>query len=257
MSFILNSRNWATALIFCGASFLSTSDFSQAAEITQPTGVVELFTSQGCHSCPPADRVLHSLADDGETLALAWHVDYWDYLGWKDTFGSANSTKRQQAYARSHGKRSVYTPQAIINGHTDIVGSKGKLVEEKLQEYSGTSNGLSVPINASISDGMLKIRIDAAPAAKDATLWMVYYDNVREVEISRGENRGKKLKYANIVRDMEMIGMVHEQTLQTEFALKDVGRRGHESCALILQKTKKDGSPGAIIGAAFIRDVSS
>lgn len=219
--------------------------------------MVELFTSQGCHSCPPADRVLHTLAEDGETLALAWHVDYWDYLGWKDTFGSAKSTKRQQAYARSFGSRSVYTPQAVINGHTDVVGSKGKIVEDKLQQYSGTSKGLTVPIDASISDGMLKIRIDAAPAAKDATLWMVYYDNMREVQIERGENRGKKLKYANIVRNIEMIGMVHEQTLQTEFALKDMGRRGHESCALILQKSNKDGSPGPIIGAAFIKDMSS
>lgn len=234
-----------------------TADQSRAAEITQPTGVVELFTSQGCSSCPPADRVLQTLSKNRETLALSWHVDYWDYLGWKDTFASPIATKRQQDYARSLAKRGVYTPQAIINGHTDIVGSHGSSVKEALAKFAGTPKGMVIPIDASISNGMLKIRIDAIPASRDATLWMVYFDNSREVKVERGENAGKNIVYTNIVYDIEMIGKVHDQTLQTEFALKEMAHRGNDSCALILQRTTTDGTPGPIIGAAYIKDVNS
>jgi hypothetical protein len=233
------------------------ADQSRAAEITQPTGVVELFTSQGCSSCPPADRVLQTLSKDPETLALSWHVDYWDYLGWKDTLANPVATKRQQGYAHSLAKRSVYTPQAIINGHTDIVGSHGSSVEEALARFAGTPKGITVPIDATISAGMLKIRVDAIPASSDATLWMVYFDNNREVQVERGENAGKNIVYTNIVHDIEMIGKVHDQVLQTEFALKEMGHRGYDSCALILQKTTTDGTPGPIIGAAYIKDVRS
>jgi hypothetical protein len=228
---------------------------SLSTEITNPRGVVELFTSQGCSSCPPADRVLADLVERDDMLALAWHVDYWDYLGWKDTFARPANTERQKAYARSLGKRSVYTPQAVINGRVDVVGSHGGAVVEAIDEFAGTENGLSVPIEASISGGTIKIRIDNSPLARGAKLWMVYFDKQRVVDVKRGENGGHKLKYSNIVRNMEMIGMVKDQALQTEFALDDIMRRGHDGCALILQKTTDNGDPGPIIGAAFLRDL--
>jgi hypothetical protein len=241
----------AGALIVLAAPFDAEA---QAPKVFHPDGVVELFTSQGCSSCPPADRVLAELAGRDDTLALAWHVDYWDYLGWKDIFANPQHTKRQKGYARSLAKPSVYTPQAIINGRLDVVGSRGKLVAQALDEMAGTQNGLTVQVGAEVEDGMLKIRIEHSPQAKDATLWMVYLDREREVEIVRGENRGRTLRYKNIVRDFEMIGMVHNQSLQTEFALQDIDRRGHDSCALLLQKTTEDGTPGPIVGAAFIRN---
>lgn len=226
-----------------------------ATEITRPTGVVELFTSQGCSSCPPADRVLGELTRRPDTLALAWHVDYWDYLGWKDTFARPANTKRQKAYARALSRRNVYTPQAVINGRLDVVGSRGNSVMAALDEFAGTSNGLTVEIDARISGDMLKINIENSPEANGATLWMVYFDRNRIVDVKRGENGGQRLSYSNIVRSMEMIGTVHDQALQTEFGIADISRRGHDACALILQKKTAHGDPGPIIGAAYLSEL--
>ncbi|MCG6858426.1 MAG: DUF1223 domain-containing protein [Salaquimonas sp.] len=226
-----------------------------AAEVHQARGVVELFTSQGCSSCPPADRLLGEISKSDDVLALGWHVDYWDYLGWKDTFGNPANTSRQRAYARSFGERQVYTPQAVINGRIHVVGSRRSAVLDSVEEFAGSSNGLTVPIKAVAADGMLKVNIPLTPQASGATLWMVYYNDRKDVDVKRGENRGKKLTYTNIVSDMEMIGMVKDQALQTEFHLADMQRRGYDSCALILQKTTDTGTPGPIVGAAFIRDI--
>lgn len=223
-----------------------------AAEIRQPSGVVELFTSQGCNSCPPADRVLYELSKEPDVLALAWHVDYWDYLGWKDTFASPAFTKRQRAYAVSLGNAGVYTPQAVVNGRLDVVGSRGLAVREALAKLARLDAGANVPISVTVSDGMLKIGVEATPQATDTVLWMVYYTDRASVEIGHGENAGRKLTYSNIVRDIEMIGMVKDRALQTEFQLMDIGRRGYDSCALILQKTTSEGGPGPIVGAAVI-----
>ena len=114
-----------------------------------------------------------------------------------------------------------------------------------------------MPIDAEASGGTLKIHIPLSPAAAGATLWMVYLTNRGVVDVARGENSGRRLTYANVVRDVEMIGMVKDQDLQTEFQLKDMGRRGYDSCALILQKTTKFGTPGPIVGATFVRDLGS
>ena len=230
---------------------------ANATDIKRPTGVIEMFTSQGCSSCPPADRVLSELAASEDTLALAWHVDYWDYLGWKDTFASPSNSDRQRAYARAMSKRSIYTPQAVINGRVDVVGSRGNSVMSALAKHAGTESGLTVPIQAKISGDMLSISVDNSPEAKGATLWMVYFDRSRTVDVERGENRGRTLTYFNIVRSIEMIGMVNDNALQTEFALSDITRRGHDSCALILQKKTANGDPGPIVGAAFLRDIDT
>jgi hypothetical protein len=218
--------------------------------------VVELFTSQGCSSCPPADEILTGLATKGDTLALAWHVDYWDYLGWKDTFGSSSNTVRQRGYARSFHESQVYTPQAVVNGRTHVVGSNRDAVLGAVRDLATKGEGLSVPIETSKDGGYLKVRIAAGPQAKDATLWMVYFNNRSVVDIRRGENAGKKLTYSNIVRSIEMIGMVKDQDLQTEFRIGDLSGRGYDSCALILQQNAPGGSPGPIIGATLIRDLS-
>ena len=234
-----------------------TTQPAAAVEVHQARGVVELFTSQGCSSCPPADRLLGEISRSGDTLALGWHVDYWDYLGWKDTFDNPAFTARQRAYSRSFGDRQVYTPQAVINGRIHVVGSRRGAVLDSVDKFDGTANGLSVPIEAEAANGVLKIRIPVTPQAAGATLYMVYYTEQAAVDVKRGENSGKRITYNNIVRNMEMIGMVKDRELQTEFDLADMKRRGYTSCALILQKTTKQGTPGPIVGAAFLRDVGS
>ncbi len=227
-----------------------------ATEILHPTGVLELFTSQGCSSCPPADLVLAEMAQTGKTLALAWHVDYWDYIGWKDTFARPDNTKRQRAYAVSMGAKGVYTPQAIINGRKDVVGSRGKDVEEALDALEGTPEGLTVPIDAKVSDGVLKISIPANAHSAGTTLWMVYFRNHAKVDVKRGELAGRTLDYTNIVTNVEMIGMISEKPLEAEFPLKDMAQRGYESCALVLQKVTSHGTPGPIVGAAIVQDLA-
>ncbi len=230
---------------------------ANAAEVRQPSGVVELFTSQGCSSCPPADKVLSDLAKSGDTLALAWHVDYWDYLGWKDTFSSAEFTKRQRAYARSLGERQIYTPQAVINGRMHVVGSRGEAVRSMLAQFAGKAEGLTVPVDAVVDGDMLKVHIPLGGEASGATLWMVYFNNSSQVDIKRGELAGQKLTYTNIVRDIELIGTVKDRDLMTEFRLKDMQNRGYDSCALILQHVTAQGTPGPIVGAAFLRNIGS
>ncbi len=226
-------------------------------EIVHPKGVIELFTSQGCSSCPPADAVLARLAEGGETLALAWHVDYWDYIGWKDTFARPDNSKRQRAYAASMGASGVYTPQAIINGHMDVVGSRGKDVEEALEKLEGTPGGLVVPIDATVSGKVLHVEIPANAHSAGTTLWMVYFRNHAQVEVKRGELAGQTLDYTNVVTNVEMIGMVGDKPLVAEFPLNDMAQRGYESCALVLQKVTDHGTPGPIVGAAMVRDLAT
>jgi hypothetical protein len=141
----------------------------------------------------------------------------------------------------------------VINGRVHVVGSKRDAVLSTLEEYAGTSNGLPVPIDVTLTGDALKVHVALTPQAAGATLWMVYMSRRAEVEIPHGENKGKRIAYANVVRDVEMIGVVRDQDLQTEFMLKDIGRSGSDICALVLQKSTKDGAPGPIVGAALIR----
>ncbi len=257
MTSIARHSRQIVAAGIASAILLGSLSLAQAAEIIKPTGVLELFTSQGCSSCPPADRVLSELASKGETLALAWHVDYWDYIGWKDTFSKPEYTKRQRDYAVTLGESGIYTPQAIINGRVHVVGSRGNQVNQSLDEFAGSENGMTVDIDAKIENGILKVDIPASSQAADATLWMVYFQGKTPVKIERGELTGQTLNYTNIVTNVEMLGMVGEKPLSAAFPVKDLGKRGSESCALILQKTTSHGTPGAIIGAAIIRNLSN
>jgi len=233
------------------------STAASAVEVKKVNGVVELFTSQGCSSCPPADRILSDLAAKGETLALAWHVDYWDYLGWKDTFASRANTQRQRGYARSLHESQIYTPQAVINGRTHVVGSNRAAIDAAIARLAGNGEGLAIPIEATVDGDALKVHVAADGQAGDASLWMVYFNDKAVVDVARGENAGHKLTYSNIVRSVELIGMVKNTDLRTEFRIADLSRRGQDSCALILQQSGPDGSPGPIIGAALIRALTN
>ncbi len=230
---------------------------AQAADIYSPKGVVELFTSQGCSSCPKADEFVTSIHRDKDVLALAWHVDYWDYLGWKDTFAKPDNTDRQRRYSRSFGENQIYTPQAIINGRSHTVGFKSQKIQKILTEYDNQHKGMMVPIKTALKNDVLDIEISHGDNTAKATLWMVYFSNQAVVKVERGENHGKTLTYSNVVRDIELVGMIEPKGLKMMLPLSEISHKGYDSCALILQQSTKYGTPGHIIGAVVIRDLKS
>jgi hypothetical protein len=220
-----------------------------AGEIRKPAGVVELFTSQGCSSCPPADAIFAEMAKKGDVVALAYHVDYWDYLGWQDTLASPDNTARQYDYAKSFGARSVYTPQAVVNGRTHVNGSSRAEISGALSKFG---EGLSVDIKVMRAGG--SIVIDAGEGAGDeqGRVVLVYFDPARPVAIERGENRGKTVTYWNAVTAIQTAGMWHGAAARYEFPASEVARKGTGGCAVLLQATGANGLPGPILGAALI-----
>lgn len=215
-------------------------------------GVVEMFTSQGCSSCPPADKVLAKYAAENDILALSWHVDYWNYLGWKDTFSSREFTERQYAYARAFKRRGVYTPQAVINGRTHLVGSHHGEIEATLTSFAKAGKGLDVAIEVANSGDA--IRIDTADSAKTdgASLWLVYFNRDEDVVIRRGENRGKTITYHNIVREVALLGMTKGEGVSVTLPMAELKKKGFDACAVILQKNLPSGAPGPILGARIL-----
>ena len=192
--------------IFISAAVLVVlTAFAAAAGDAQPKGVVELFTSQGCSSCPPADEALGELVKQGDVVALSYHVDYWNYLGWKDTFSSPQSTERQYEYAHVLGRKSVYTPQAIINGRAHMNGADIDGINAKIDAFEHAGRGLTVPVEA-VRDGE-KIKIDIGAGEGKANILLVYFDRENTVDIKRGENRGRSITYWHSVKDMQTIGM--------------------------------------------------
>ncbi len=167
--------------------------------------VVELFTSQGCSSCPPADALLGEIADREDVIALALHVDYWDYIGWKDEFADPSFTARQRAYARAKGERTIYTPQMVIGGEDHIIGFKAMALAELLAEHSARTEPASVDLKRDGDRVVVTVRSNGGSAQR-AVVQVATYLPEATVSIRRGENAGRTLSYHNVVRDLEEIG---------------------------------------------------
>ena len=189
-------------------SALTALSLTLAANTARADGpvVVELYTSQGCSSCPPADELLAQLADRDDVIALGLHVDYWDYIGWADTFADHQFTLRQQSYARVAGAGMVYTPQMIIGGADHVVGNRPMEVADTISAHRGLS--YPVAINISHEGGIYTIeaRTEMAPPRPDMLVQLVRFMPHSEVEIARGENAGRNAEYHNIVRSWQVIG---------------------------------------------------
>ena len=167
--------------------------------------VVELFTSQGCSSCPPADAFLHKLAERDDVIALALHVDYWDYIGWKDSFADPAYTARQRSYARAANRRMIYTPQMIINGTDHVVGNRPMDVTDLIDRHRDDPERVTLSVGR--SDDELTVTADANPRIKGTlTVQLLRYRPRSTVQIKRGENAGRTLSYANVVTDLAVIG---------------------------------------------------
>lgn len=234
-----------------GLVFSLLSGAAIAGDVARPTGVIELFTSQGCSSCPPADEAFADLARKGDVVALAYHVNYWNYLGWRDTLSSKENTQRQYDYMRALGATSVYTPQAVINGTVHLNGANADAVRAHLGRGEAPT-ALPVGIKVSTADDTVVIETEAAttPVTK-AHVVLVYYDAPRTVEIDRGENTGRKVTYWNAVTAMQTAGMWHGGVERYELPASEIARKG--GCAVLLQTVAEDGGPGKILGAAVVR----
>lgn len=167
--------------------------------------VIELYTSQGCSSCPPADALLHDLAARDDVVALALHVDYWDYIGWKDSFANAAYSERQRAYARRAGRSMVYTPQMIINGADHVVGNRPMDVADLIDRHRKAQGTVGLMLQR--SGGTLTISAEAVRLAKaPVTVQLLHYTPKSTVKITRGENAGRTLSYANVVTELTVLG---------------------------------------------------
>ncbi len=168
------------------------------------TVVVELYTSQGCSSCPGADAFFQELAARDDVLALALHVDYWDYIGWKDSFGSPEYTARQRSYARAGGRRMIYTPQMIVNGLDDVVGTHRVDVVDVIDRHKTMQP--YVKLNIARDGSRLHIRAEAYEPLEDRlTVQLIRYLPHARVDIERGENAGRSISYVNIVTSLEVL----------------------------------------------------
>ncbi len=219
----------------------------------EPKAVLELFTSQGCSSCPPADKLLGTYAHDKDVIALSYSVDIWDYLGWTDTLASHDNTERQRAYAQKRGDSQVYTPQVVVNGAAHVVGSDKNAIDRAVVE-SERVGGLPVPVKISFSDDA--VNIDVGPAANawvlKGTVWLVLYDRERTVEIARGENKGRMITYSNVVRKMQRLQMWKGASLSLSLPQAELYENGADGCVVLLQTDGNGGLPGTIVGAAQI-----
>ena len=206
--------------------------------------VVELFTSQGCSSCPAADAVLTELAGRDDVIALALHVDYWDYIGWADVFAQPDFTTRQQGYAHAAGARVVYTPQMMIGGLDSIIGTDTMALMDGISAHATARP--SVRLGLSRSNDVLSIMAAAiGPVEGPLSVQLIRYLPAQVVDIKRGENAGRSITYSNVVTSWEVLGdWDGAAPLDIDMPLT-----GSDPVVVILQRL----GPGLIVAAARLR----
>ena len=237
----MRKRSIHIALALFGALMASPAI---AADADRPV-IVELFTSQGCSSCPPADAYLRDLTHEKGALPLSFNVDYWDYLGWRDTLANPDNTARQRAYGRALGLSGIYTPQMVVDGTAEGIGSDRRKIGSLIAAHAPATN--DIPMSLSEKDGRLTVSIGSGRAPeKPATIWLIRYVAEKKVEIERGENRGRTITYTNVVRGIAPIGMWSGKSLSIMLPEGDVMPDKQTRCVVLLQAE----GPGRILAVA-------
>jgi hypothetical protein len=231
------------------AAVLATAVVSLAQ--AGPRAVVELFTSQGCSSCPPADNLLGELAQDPTIVALSLSIDYWDYLGWKDTLALHGHSNRERAYASVRGDRSVYTPQAVINGLAHVLGSDREAIANAIAATHKNEEVLSLPVTLSAADGRLTIAV--APGSyptKSGEVWLCPITKMIAVPVERGENKGRTLTYHNVVRRWMRLADWTGGAQTWDVPLSEFANGDIDAVAVVVQAGTA-AAPGPMLGAAM------
>ena len=230
---------------------LGLAGWSTPAAAQQPLIVVELFTSQGCNSCPPADAYLLDLMErqqrDG-LLVLGYHVNYWDYLGWADIFAGEEMTSRQRDYVAPLDTRSMYTPQIVVGGRYDTVGSDRSAVEAAIAaDRARPLPGAPDAMWFSADEGGATLHVGSGAFTGRADIWLVMFGEREDVEIPRGENAGRRIVYGNVVRDIEHLGTWSGGAVEIAVPA-GLWKANMDGCAAILQI----GGQGPILAAARV-----
>ena len=241
-------RRLAPAALIAGL-LIADCTLAGAAE---PRALIELFTSQGCSSCPAADKLLGELAADPSLVAISVPIDYWDYLGWKDTLASPAHSARQRAYARVRGDRQVYTPQVVVNGSTHVLGSDHAAIERAIVQTDRNAAIMSLPVLMSVGGSKLNVMVE--PSGRDhfgGEVWLCPLAKSVPVQIGRGENRGRTVTYHNVVRRWIKLGDWTGAESTWSVPISDIETDEIDAAVVMVQQGTHD-RPGIILGAGFI-----
>ena len=236
-----------TSVSFVAGLLIISSTLANAGE---PRALLELFTSQGCSSCPAADKLLGDLAADPSVVALSVPIDYWDYLGWKDTLASPGHSARQRAYAKVRGDREVYTPQIVVNGATHVLGSDPGAVERAITVTDRNTAIMSAQVILSLSGNALNVNITAPKDHGGGEVWLCPLTRSVPVEIGRGENHGRTVIYHNVVRHWLKLGDFGGTQSTWNVPLSDFQSDDIDAVAVMVQQGTRE-KPGIVLGAAL------
>jgi hypothetical protein len=239
-------RRLASAPVIAGLLMASCA----LASAGQPRALLELFTSQGCSSCPPADKLLGELASDPSLVAVSVPIDYWDYLGWKDTLAIPGHAARQRAYARMRGDRQVYTPQIVVNGATHVLGSDHAAIERAITQTDHNAAIMSVPVLLSPDGSDLNVKIAAEKEGIAGEVWLCPLTKSVPVQIGRGENSGHTITYHDVVRRWLKLGDWTGTDLKWSIPISEIRADGSDAAVVLVQQGTRD-KPGIILGAAL------
>ncbi|MCK0206588.1 DUF1223 domain-containing protein [Starkeya koreensis] len=216
------------------------------AAVTAPKAMIELFTSQGCSSCPPADKLMSELAERPDVIALTLAVDYWDYLGWKDTLAKHGHSLRQKAYARMRGDGKMFTPQAVVNGRVMAIGSDRAMLERTVASISRPA----VPVSVMAEGDRVRVKVGPAGGADSGEVWLCPVASRMKVDIGRGENEGTSMTYHNVVRGWVKLGDWTGDEARFEATLRRLPGDPTDSVVVFVQSGSST-EPGPILGAAL------
>jgi hypothetical protein len=230
------------------ASSLAALSFAGA----EPRGVIELFTSQGCSSCPAADKLLGELAADPSLVSISVPIDLWDYLGWKDTLADPRNTARQKGYAHVRGDGQIYTPQVVVNGVLHVLGSDKAAIETAIKQSRQNSAALSLPVKLVFADGRISVSApDGTPPPRgSAEVWLWGLAKAVTVAIGRGENKGRSVTYHNVVRRCVKLGDWNGKANAWSVSMHALDGDGIDGAAVLVQGGTVE-KPRAIFGATL------
>ena len=254
-----SSRALAIVAAFAAVSVLTTGSPGLAqSQSVEPRAVIELFTSQGCSSCPPADKLLSELRSDPSYVTLSLSIDYWDYLGWKDTLALPTHAARQKAYSQVRGDREVYTPQVVVNGVAQALGSDRAEIERAVAQSQAKAAAMRVPVHMAVSEDHVTVSVadpdvelaSPGPTTPIGEVWLCPLSQSVSVAVARGENRGRTITYTNVVRRWIRLGTWNGKPETFTVPVDAIRGAGIDAVAVLLQSGTA-ARPGVMLGASF------